>query len=83
MNLVFNSTAFKYGVSERDIEYAMATPPADRLIDKHINKYMVIGFDLNGNLLEVMYNLVDEDTANVFHAMKCRKEMYQYLPRSM
>jgi len=51
-------------------------------MEKHINKYLVIGFDLKGNLLEIMYNLVDEDTANVFHAMRCRKEMYQYLPRS-
>jgi len=35
-----------------------------------------------------MYNLVDEDVdgvgvANVFHAMKCRKEMHKYLPRSV
>jgi hypothetical protein len=61
----------------------MAVPLVDRLMEKHINKYLVIGFDLNGNLLEIMYNLVDEDTANVFHAMPCRKEMYQYLPRSI
>ena len=54
----------------------MAVPLVDRLMEKHINKYMVIGLDLNGNLL-------DENTANVFHAMKCRKEMYQYLPRSI
>jgi hypothetical protein len=57
-------------------------------MEKHINKYLVIGFDLNGNLLEIMYNLVDEDSdgigaANVFRAMRCRKEMYQYLPRSI
>jgi hypothetical protein len=61
----------------------MAVPLVDRLMENHINKYLVIGFDLNGNLLEIMYNLVDKDTANVFHAMKCRKEMYQYLPRSV
>jgi hypothetical protein len=55
----------------------------DILLEKHINKFLLIGFDLKGNLLEVMYNLVDEETANVFHAMKCRKEMYKYLPRSL
>jgi hypothetical protein len=42
-------------------------------MEKHINKYLVIGFDLKGNLLEIIYNLVDEDAngvgiANVFHA---------------
>ena len=26
-----------------------------------------------GNLLEIMYNLIDEHTAYVFHAMPCRK----------
>jgi len=41
---------------------------------------LLIGFDLSGNLLEIMYNLVDEDTANVFHAMKCRKEFFKYIP---
>ncbi|MCL1992189.1 MAG: hypothetical protein FWG66_04500 [Spirochaetes bacterium] len=60
----------------------MAAPLLDRLMERHINKYLIVGFDLNGNLLEVMYNLVAEDAANVFHAMKCRKEFYQYLPRS-
>jgi hypothetical protein len=35
-------------------------------------KYLLIGFDRNANLLEVLYNVIDEDTINVFHAMKCR-----------
>jgi hypothetical protein len=29
--------------------------------------------DRNANPLEVMYNVIDENTINVFHAMKCRK----------
>ena len=82
-NIYCNPSAFKHGVTIKEIECAMAVPLVDRLMEKHINKYLVIGFDLNGNLLEIMYNLVDEDTANVFHAMKCRKELYQYLPRSI
>nr|AGS52570.1 hypothetical protein [uncultured bacterium contig00023] len=76
-----NPSAFKHGATEKDIHCAMAMPLVDRLMKKHVNKYLVIGFDYNGNLLEVMYNLVDEDTANVFHAMKCRKELHKYLPR--
>jgi hypothetical protein len=36
--------------------------------------------NMNGNLIEVMYNLVDEDIANIFHAMRCRKEFLQKLP---
>jgi hypothetical protein len=33
----------------------------------------LLGFDVNSNLLEVAYNVIDEHTINVFHAMKCRK----------
>ncbi|MDR2731128.1 MAG: hypothetical protein LBB81_09570 [Treponema sp.] len=67
MTLVFNETAFKHGVTAEDIYCAMAVPLTDIILEKHINKYLVIGFDVKGNLLEIMYNLVDEDTANVFH----------------
>ena len=94
MDIVFNPSAFKHGVTIDDINCAMSVPLVDRLMEKHTNKYLVIGFGLNGNLLEIMYNLVDangvgedaptgDGVANVFHAMRCRKEMYQYLPRSV
>ena len=82
MTLIFNETAFKHGATVKDINCAMAVPLADMLLEKHANKYLLIGFDISGNLLEIMYNLVDEDTANVFHAMRCRKEWYKYIPRS-
>ena len=42
-------------------------------------KYLSVGFDKTGNLLEVMYNLIDEQTIKVFHAMKCRKQYYREL----
>jgi hypothetical protein len=31
-------------------------------------------------IIEVMYNLAGEDIANIFHAMKCRKEFLRILP---
>ena len=83
ITIEYTESAFRHGVTIRDIECAMAVPLVDRLMEKHVNKYLIIGFDLKGNMLEIMYNLVDENTANVFHAMTCRKEMYQYLPRSL
>ncbi|AEF83815.1 conserved hypothetical protein [Treponema primitia ZAS-2] len=39
---------------------------------------MLIGFDRNSNLLEIMYNIRKDGTYNIFHAMKCRKEFYHY-----
>jgi hypothetical protein len=80
MTLVFNPAAFKHGLDEMDIEAAMATALLDELIEGFDNKYLLIGFDMNRNLIEVMYNLVDEDIANIFHAMKCRKEFLYKLP---
>jgi len=47
----------------------------DLLMEGHDNKYAVIGFDRNGNLIEVMYNLIDEQSINVFHAMRCRDSL--------
>jgi hypothetical protein len=80
MTLVFNNAAFKHGITEQNIEAAMATALVDELIEGFDNKYLIIGFDLNRNLIEVMYNLIGEDIANIFHAMKCRREFLQKLP---
>lgn len=49
--------------------------------DDGYEKYLVIGFDTKGNLIEVMYNVIDENNINVFHAMKCRKEYLKLLER--
>jgi hypothetical protein len=43
------------------------------------NEYAVIGFDIAGNPLEIMYNLIDDDTIIVFHAMKARKSFIKML----
>jgi hypothetical protein len=43
------------------------------------NKYLRLGFDRSGNLLEIMYNEIDEHTVNVFHAMKCQSIYYSLL----
>ena len=79
MILVFNPAAFKHNITEQDIEAAMATALIDELIEGFENKYLIIGFDMHGNLLEIMYNLVGEDIANIFHAMKCRKDFMRKL----
>jgi hypothetical protein len=59
----------------------MMTFVFDEKIDRQENKYMLLGFDVNGNLIEVMYNFIDERAINVFHAMKCRKEFLKLLER--
>ena len=71
----FNPAAFKHGVSEADMRMAFDTARYDGLLDENDedarDKYLLIGFDRNANLIEVLYNIIDDDSINVFHAMPC------------
>jgi hypothetical protein len=75
----FNPAAFKHGVSEEDIRWAFLHPRYDGPIEDDENKYIRIGFDPHGNLLEILYNEIDGHTANIFHAMKCRSIFFPLL----
>ena len=74
VNYSFNESAFKHRIAEEDILMAFSRPLFDGLIEGHDNKFLLTGFDTRGNILEIMYNLVDEQTVYVFHAMRCRRE---------
>jgi hypothetical protein len=68
----FNDAAFRHGINRESIAYAIQNHLYDDLWDLVTDKHLLIGFDQNRNLLEIMYNVIDERTINVFHAMKCR-----------
>jgi hypothetical protein len=69
----FNNAAFKHGITEADILRAFETFIYEDPLDEAENKYLLLGFNMHGNLIEVMYNKIDADSINVFHAMPCRK----------
>jgi hypothetical protein len=69
----FNDAAFKHGVSEADIRWAFKTFVFEEPVEGEDNKFLLIGFDLAGNPLEILFNQIDMKTVNIFHAMKCRK----------
>jgi uncharacterized DUF497 family protein len=80
-HIQFNPAAFRHGITKANICWVLQHHLIDGLIEEDDeNKYLVIGFDTDCNLLEVMYNIIDEETINVFHAMKCRKALYSLLP---
>jgi uncharacterized DUF497 family protein len=79
--VLFNNSAFKHGVTKADIRSALRNFLFDEADVNDPDKYLAIGFDLNGNLLEVIYKVIDENTVNVFHAMKCRKEYIKLIER--
>ena len=75
----YNKSAFKHNFSEEDIRWAFFHYRYDGPIETMENKYIRIGFDRSGNLLEIMYNEIDEHTVNIFHAMRCRSVYYPLL----
>ena len=77
----FNEAAFTHGITKADIWFAFDTARYDGSIDEDEsdNKHLVIGFDRNANPIEIMYNVIDENTINVFHAMKCRKSFLPFI----
>jgi hypothetical protein len=79
-NIEFNPAAFKHGVTEDNIRWVLRHHLFDGIVEEDDeNKYLVLGFDEAGNLLEIMYNLIDDQAINVFHAMKCRRTFYPLL----
>jgi len=78
--IVFVPSAFKHTVSEENIRWVLLNHLVDGIIEEdNETKYLSIGFDKSGNLMEVMYNYIDEQTIKVFHAMRCRKHFYDKL----
>jgi hypothetical protein len=73
-DIEFNRSAFKHGISEADIRHAMDHWIYEDQIDigGYDDKHLLLGFDASRWLLEILYNVIDEQTINVFHAMKCR-----------
>jgi len=74
----FSESAFKHGVTEADIRWAFDNNLYDEQLDESDggddigSKHLLIGFDRNANHIEILYNVIDEHTLKVFHAMRCR-----------
>jgi len=73
LDIECNPSAFKHGVTEEDIRFAFDNKLFDHPVANQEEKNLLIGLDKRLNPIEILYNEVDEHTANVFHAMKCRK----------
>jgi len=77
----FNKSAFKHGITEEDIRYAFAHIIFDHPLAGEDEKNLLIGFDTKANVLEIIYNVIGDQTINVFHAMKCRRNWRNYAER--
>jgi uncharacterized DUF497 family protein len=79
LDLRFSQSAFKHGISEADIRKAIEQRLFDHAMPGEEHKNLLIGLDRNGNPLEIIYNVREDDVINVFHAMKCRKAYRVFL----
>ena len=77
----FTISAFKHKISREDIRHALLHPVYDEIQDSGDDKHLLLGFDSSMNLLEIVYNMIDERRFKVFHAMKCRNSYYELLRR--
>jgi hypothetical protein len=72
----FIPSAFRHNLTAADIRWALDNHLADNVVEEGDGSACVaIGFDPSATmLLEVMYHELEDGTALVFHAMKCRKK---------
>jgi hypothetical protein len=74
----FVPSAFRHNITEANIRHAILNYKYDDVFEglpgspDDTEKHLLIGFDSNANLLEIMYNVIDEQNIKVFHAMICR-----------
>jgi hypothetical protein len=74
-------SAFKHSITEKNIRHAILNWKYDDVFEDEPEKHLLLGFDSNANLLEIMYNVIDEQNLRVFHAMKCRDALLTLLDR--
>jgi hypothetical protein len=76
ITIEFNPSAFKHGIAEEDIRIAIEQFVYNEIMEDNGEKHLLLGFDTRANLLEIIYNVINRQHINVFHAMKCRKAYY-------
>ena len=83
MVITFKKSAFRHKINEADIRQAFMNPYYDGPIEDNngdTNRYIRLGFDTGGNLLEILYNEYSEHVC-IFHAMKCRSIFFSLLEK--
>jgi len=73
--ILFVQSAFKHGYTQNDIERAVETKIYEGLLKGEDDIYAIIGFDTVGNPMEIFYNIIDNETIKVFHAMYLRDKI--------
>jgi len=78
---VHRRSATKHGCSIEEIIHAASSPEVDIEEAEDPPKRLLLGFDPQGRLLEMVALVLEDETYLVVHAMKCRKIYYPLLDR--
>jgi len=78
-NIIFVKSAFKHGCTQFDIQKAIETKIYEGLLEGEDDIYAIIGFDTIANPIEIFYNIIDDKTIKVFHAMRCRDKVAEQI----
>jgi hypothetical protein len=73
--ILYVKAAFKHGYTQDDIERAIETKIYEDTLKGEDDIYVIIGFDTIANPIEVFYNIIDDETVKVFHAMALRDKI--------
>ncbi len=77
----FHNSAFKHGISLEQAAHTLRFPLYHGALSGFAidNKFLIIGVDESGKLLELIYLLDKDGDALVIHAMKCRPIHFRLL----
>jgi hypothetical protein len=76
-------SANKHGVDSDSILYSLEKCIYDEILENEPNKTLAIGFNKNGELIEIVFSIVSENKIVVFHAMKCRKSFIERIENNV
>lgn len=72
--VIIRRSARKHRITEDDIRAALATPLlSGPLDDDHPQRMLVLGFDSQARVLELVVLHFDDGSTEVIHAMKARR----------
>lgn len=76
LEFIFRDSAFNHDLDEADIRYAFETCRYMGQYGNRENVYLLLGFDMKANPVEILYNEIGDGIVNVFHAMPCQSKFY-------
>ena len=77
LEFIIRESAFKHNLKDADIRQAFKTCCYISQYGERENVYLLLGFDMEANPVEILYNEFGENGVNIFHAMPCQN---RFLP---